>query len=192
MVVKRKPAGGTGFDEHLATIDLLVDEHRAVLYGLKMAGDRVSDLEALFNLQRVYSEWTQSSVDSLAEKQRDLQKLMDSLYEGAKQHFRFEEKSLPPLLGETTMRALKKIHQMIQRQFRRVKSVLDVHFEGMNRGEILVCKSCIEEEIYNLCQMIDQHRSQEEILLQLLKGLLEAARGKRGRASKPARRNGKE
>ncbi len=183
---KEKPAAQTGIAGHLATIDLLIDEHRAVLYGLKLAGERVSDLEALFNLQTVYSEWTRSSVDSLAEKQKSLAEFMDSLYEGAKHHFRYEEEHLSPLLGEAVMQALVRTHERIRRQFRRAKSILAVRLDETNPDNLLCHKACIEEAVYDLCQMIDQHRTQEELLLQILKGMLEVSRNGRRHPVKSA------
>lgn len=167
---------------HLATIDLLIDEHRAVLYGLKLAGQRVSDLEALFNLQACYSEWTQGSIETLIERQKRVEETVVTLQEGMRNHFRFEEKNLRPLLGEASLQALSRIHRRLERQLQRTRAVLAITFNGMGIGEKMAHKSRVEKAVYDLCQMIDQHRTQEEILLHILKGMLEVAN------TRPARR----
>ncbi|MBI2851836.1 MAG: hypothetical protein HYX84_01855 [Chloroflexi bacterium] len=175
MISKQRSSGEKGIAGHLATIDLLIDEHRAVLYGLKLAGERMSDLEALFNLQRIYSEWTESSVETLIDRQKRLEETITSLYDGMKNHFRFEEENLRPLLGEAILQALSKIHRKIQRHLLRTRSALALLFDGMNNEEKIAHKLRMEKSVYDLCQLIDQHRTQEEILLHVLKGMLEAA-----------------
>lgn len=186
MISRRGVTGGAAIAGHLATIDLLIDEHRSVLYGLKMAGDRVSDLEALFSLQACYSDWTHESLETLVAKQKRLEETVGVLCEGMKNHFRFEERNLRPLLGEASIQALSKIHRRIQRQLQNTRSALAIPFDGMGNEQKMAHKLRIQQAVYDLCQVIDRHRSQEEILLHVLKAMLEVAGSKPRRTRQPA------
>src|SRR4030042_2580336 len=81
----------------LAVITRIISEHHAIREHVKLAGDTVNDIEALFTLQRTQSGWSQTSITALIEKQNRLLQTISFLEQGLKNHFGFEEKALPSL-----------------------------------------------------------------------------------------------
>ncbi len=56
----------------LVVIDQVIAEHRNIREHVKLVGDRINDVEAMFSLQRVDSTWAQSSIEMLLVKQKQL------------------------------------------------------------------------------------------------------------------------
>ena len=92
--------------DNLAIIKRVIEEHLTIRGHVKLVGDSVTDLEALFALQKARPNWVLSQLEALSERQKKLQQTLSFLDEGLKNHFGFEEKVLPPLFGELLMRAL--------------------------------------------------------------------------------------
>ena len=100
--------------DNLAIIKGTIAEHRNIRGHVKLLGDTVADLEALFTLETERLEWTVGSPEVMSEKHRELQQKLSFLDEGLKNHFAFEGKALPPLLGELPMRGLILEHREIK------------------------------------------------------------------------------
>ncbi len=92
--------------DNLAIINRIIEEHHTIRSHMKLVGDSINDLEALFSLQKVHSGWTQSSIDALNKNQEKLQQTLSALDEGLKNNFGFEERTLPRFLGTILMQAL--------------------------------------------------------------------------------------
>lgn len=160
--------------DNLAIINNVIEAHRTIRRHIKLVGESVNDLEALSTLQNVYSDWTQSSMEALAESQKKLQQTISFLDEGLKNHFGFEEKALPPLFGELLMRALLFEHQGIRSKLSEAKSmVADVRLEGLKQEELLTKRSHIQQLISDLCQVVEEHATREELILGMIKRALE-------------------
>ena len=160
--------------DNLTVISRVIDEHHSIKGSIKLVGESVGDLEALFSLQKVYAGWTQSSIEMLAEKQKKLQQTLSFLDEGIKNHFAFEEKALTPLFGELLMRALIFEHREMGKEISEAKSmVADTRLEGLSREELLSQKSHIQQVVSGICQMIVEHATHEETILKMIKRALE-------------------
>ncbi|MBI2851837.1 MAG: hypothetical protein HYX84_01860 [Chloroflexi bacterium] len=160
--------------DYLGIINAVIAQHHALLGQVKLAEGRTNDLEALFNLQRAYAHWTQSSIETLLEKQSRLEEIRTLLHDGLERHFGFEEKYLPPLLGEFLMKSIINTHRAIMEQFRQAKPVLTApRLQEMKQEELLLYKLNVEQVVSQLCQAIEQHLATEEVLLGMLKGVLE-------------------
>jgi len=160
--------------DNLAIINKVIEEHRAIRGHVKLVGDSVSDIEALFSLRKAHSAWSQSSLEMLSEKQRQLQQAMSFLDEGLKNHFSFEEKALPPLLGELLMRALVLQHREIRAEMGKAKTmVADTELGGLSRQELLSKRSQIQQRISHICQVVEEHAASEETILKMMREALQ-------------------
>ena len=158
----------------LAVITRVIAEHHTIRGHVKLAGDAVNDIEALFTLQRTQSGWSQTSITGLIDKQRQLLQTLNFLEEGLKNHFGFEEKALPPLFGDLLMKALLYAHRQISKQIDGVKtSLANVKLEGLDQHELLSKRSVIQQDINNLLQAVEEHAHHEEIILNMIKKALE-------------------
>jgi hypothetical protein len=158
----------------LAVITRVISEHHAIREHIKLAGDTINDIEAIITIQRAYAEWSQSSIAALAEKQSRMQQAISFLEQGLKNHFAFEERALPPLFGNLLMKAILHEHHEILRKIESAKTILsDIKLEGLEQRELLSKKSQIQETISSICQAIEEHAHHEEIVLTMMKKVLE-------------------
>ncbi len=160
--------------DNLTLIRKVFEAHRKVSQNIKLVGDSVNDMEAIFSLQGIYSGLTQSSATAVAERQKKLQQVVSFLDEGLKTHFGFEIKYLPPLLGEWLSRALAIEHQLILNDINQTKILLaDINSEGLKQEQLLAYKSQLQQAVSDLGQVIQEHMSNEETVLRMIQKALE-------------------
>jgi len=165
--------------DNLSVIKSIIEAHHTVKGHLKLVGESETDLEAMFSLQKAHAEWSLSSMEALAENQKKLQQNLSALDEGLKNHFRLEQKSLPPLLGELVMLALTLDHQEIGKLIGRARSVVaETRLEGLNQEKLLSKKSEIQQLISNILQMVEEHAAKEETVLKMVQKALESKQSK--------------
>jgi hypothetical protein len=158
----------------LAVIAKVISEHRAIRGHIKLAGDTVNDIEALFTLQRTQSGWSQTSITALIEKRDQLLQTISFLEEGLQNHFSFEEEALPPLFGKLLMKAILHEHHEISGQIGSAKKNLaTIKLEGLDQRELLSKRSVIQQNINSLCQTVEEHAQHEETILNMMKKALE-------------------
>lgn len=158
----------------LATITKIVSEHHAIRGHIKLAGDTVNDMEALFALQRTQSGWGQTSINALVEKRDRLLQAVNFLEEGLRNHFDFEEKALPPLVGELLMKAVLHEHHRISGQVGSAKAILaSIEVQRSDERELSQNKAAMQQSIDSLRQTIEEHAQHEEVILTMMKKVLE-------------------
>ncbi len=161
-------------EDNLAIINRIITWHQTIREHTKLVGESVSDREALMALEREHSDWIPGRVEILAEKQKNLQRAMSFLDDGLKNHFAYEEKVLPPLLGKLFMRALILDHREILKEINEDKGVVtDTKPEGLSREELLFKESQMQQMIDNLSQLVEEHCIKEETILEMLRRALE-------------------
>jgi hypothetical protein len=161
--------------DNLAIVNRAIEEHHTIRGHVKLVGDSVSDLEALFSLQKARPDWILSSPEALSEKKNKLLQTLSTLDEGLKNHFSFEDKLFPPLFGELLMQALKIEHHGIKNQIEEAKSlVAKIKLEGLSQKELLSKKAQIQQKVEGILQSVEEHASKEETILKMLKKALEA------------------
>ncbi|MFW6105640.1 MAG: hemerythrin domain-containing protein [Chloroflexota bacterium] len=160
--------------DNLAVVTRVITEHHAIRKHVKLAGDTVNDIEALFALQKTQSGWSQTSIMALIEKQDQLLKAISFLEQGLKNHFGFEEEALLPLLGGLLAKAILREHNQISRQINEAKTaVASMKLEGLEQHELLSKKSVIQQDINSLRQTVEEHAQHEEVVLNMMKKALE-------------------
>ena len=160
----------------LRVIEEAIAEHHSIRENLKHAGDSVTDIEALFTLNQAYARWSQSSVRELKDKQGQLFKAVASLEQGLKRHFGFEEKELPPLLGEVLMKTIVSEHVEIAGLIDRAKASLAEGVpEGLSQPQMLARKAEIQANIHHIIEAVEEHAKHEEIILVMIKKALEGS-----------------
>lgn len=159
---------------NLAVVTRVISEHHAIRGHVKLAGDTVNDIEALFALQKTQSGWSQTSIVALTEKQAQLLQAISFLEQGLKNHFDFEEEALLPLLGELLAKAIHREHNQISRQINSAKTTLtSMKLEALEQHELLLKKSIIQQDINSLRQTVEKHAQHEEVILNIMKEALE-------------------
>lgn len=158
----------------LEVIRHIIEVHHTLRKHVKLVGESVSDLEALFSLRGQYAGWTQSSLEKIVEQRDKLQQTLNFLEEGLRNHFAYEEKTLPDILGETMMKGLMVEHNGVRQEVAAAKSVVfGTKLEGMSRDEIILQKSLFQQAIDNLSSRVEKHASREEIVLDMAREALE-------------------
>jgi len=160
--------------DNLAIISRLKDEHQSLRRHVKLVGDSISDQEALSSLKRERADWIPGRLDILAEKQKRLQKALSFLDEGLRNHFAFEEKVLPPLLGELFVRALILDHREIIKEIDEAKSkAANIKLEGLSREELVSEESSIQQVIDSISHLVEDHATREEVILEMVERALQ-------------------
>ena len=159
--------------DNLTIVNRALEEHHTIRGHVKLVGDSISDLEALFSLQKARPVWILGSIEALTEKQDKLQQTISTLDEGLKNHFNFEEKVLPPLFGKFLMQALILDHREIKKRIDEIKSLLDTsNLEGLSQKELLSRKTRIQQKVEDILQLVEEHAGKEETILKMLQKAL--------------------
>ena len=158
---------------NLEIVNQIIGFHHKIRDEVRAMGESVTDMEAFFGLRQTYSGWTQSSVESLQEKQQKMKETVAVLGEGLHLHFNQEEKYLPLILGETLTRALHIRHRNIWEKFELIKAELDVTLAGKTRDDILAFKTRLQNMMNELAGMIEKHATEEDVVLGMAKAALE-------------------
>ena len=157
----------------LSIISKIIEWHQTIRTHVKLVGESITDREALSSLQKSRANWVPGQLEILAEKQKNLQRATSSLGDGLKNHFSYEEKVLPPLLGELFMRALILDHREIMREIGEAKKIVaNTRLEGLSREDLLARESEIHQVIDSMCQAVEEHSTREEIILEMLQRAL--------------------
>ena len=165
---------GASMLDDVAKINKIIEEHQTLRGHVKLVGDSLTDHEALAALERARYDWIPGQLGVLSERQKKLQRAVSFLEEGLRNHFAFEEKALPPLLGELLMDALAIEHREIKREIEKAKSIVtSTKLEGLSREELLSEEANIQQMISSLCHMVEEHANGEEIVLGMVQKALE-------------------
>ncbi|OGO30093.1 MAG: hypothetical protein A2Z29_07210 [Chloroflexi bacterium RBG_16_56_11] len=160
--------------EHLDTINKALTEHHEIRETVRLTGDSVTDVEALFVLRNAYTGWVQGNVQDLPARQGQLLHTLESVKNGLKRHWGFEEKAIEPLLGEPLMKAFLYEHGEIVRQIdNAIKVLTGTKLDGMERQELLGKKAMIQDAINRALQSIDEHSNHEDLIFKMIKKALD-------------------
>ncbi len=125
-------------------------------------------------MERARADWVPGQPEIQAEMQAKLHQAITAMGDGLKNHFDYEEKVLPPLLGELFMRALILDHRKIMKEIDEDKVIVgETKLEGLSREDLLSAESRIQQAISSLCQLSEEHLTREEIMLEMLQRALE-------------------
>ncbi len=161
--------------DNLTLINLVIDAHNTIRNNIKLVGSSVTDLEAIFSLQKADAGWSLGSFEKLTESQGRLLQTLSALEEGLKNHFGMEERGLPPILGETIMLALVLDHKEISGLIDKAKSmVLNTNFERMGQEETLIAKTRIQQSVTEILWKVEDHARKEEMVLKMAQKALES------------------
>ena len=161
--------------DSLKIVRELIEAHRTIRAQVREASDLITDLDAVFGLQKAYSGWTLSSIEALSERQKNLQQTIDRFEEGLRNHFAVEEKDLAPLLGEVLMKALALEHGEIASQINEARTlVTNMRLEGLTQEEALSRKSQVQKVVSETFHLVEQHAARENTLLKMIESALEA------------------
>jgi hypothetical protein len=93
---------------------------------------------------------------------------------GLKKHFGFEEEHLPPVFGETLMKALILEHEDIRGRLASCGTSIVLDIKGMPQEKLLAHRSSIQQAVSDLIQSIEAHASKEDTILHMMEKALEA------------------
>ena len=171
-------------DDKLDTIKQVIKWHKTIRGHIKLVGDSISDQEALVTLLIKRADWLPEQLEDLEEKRANLQQTMSYLDEGLRNHFEFEEKELPSVLGELFFQALHLEHQEIIGAIEKAKvAVSDTRFKGVNKDAMAARAAEVKDVIDDIGKMIEEHAVKEEVLLGMLKKTLQQQNKQSGKNS---------
>jgi len=155
--------------EHLASIKRVTDEHHTIRRHLRLAGDSIPDKQALVVLEKAQVELAPDQTGLPSEKQATIQQALSALDDGLQNHFRHEEESLKPLLGELLMQALVLEHQEIAKTISKAIEILGgIQQGGLSPRQQMARELDLYQAIDDVRLMVDDHASREETILDMV------------------------
>lgn len=152
--------------DKLEIIRKILEEHVSFRENIKVAGDSVSDPEALTSLMHARNDWMPGKPGDTPAKQEHLHGTLRYLEEGLRNHFALEEELLPPILGGVLMRGLMLDHRSISAEIEKAISTIGaIQLEGLSRDRLLSAQAQVKQLIGNIGQIVERHASDEEALL---------------------------
>ena len=158
----------------LEIITRIISEHLKITSHIKLSEDTMNDIDAIFALEKTKykAAWSATSVTKLIEKRGQLLQTINLLEDGLKNHFSYEEKSLPLVFGELLIRPILHEHQEILAQIENAKTTL-IDLEKMDQDELFSKRTVVQQAINKLCQTVKDHAHHEETALNMMKKVLE-------------------
>ena len=158
----------------LELINKAIEEHHTIRSHIKLTGESVNDIDALFKLQKAQADWALISIEHLTEMKEKLLQTLSHLNEGLQNHFRFEEQYLAPFFGKYVFSALEIDHAEIVGEIEKAKlAIMGIAEKELKREELLSKKAYLQNAINVLAQLIQEHAHKEETILQMVKKALE-------------------
>jgi len=159
-------------DDH-KVIERLLDQHRTVEGHAKRVRGSLADPDARASLEKAHLDWTPGQFGSLEEKREKLREELATLEAGLKEHFRFEEESLPSLLGELLVRAFALQHREILKEIEESRAMLaEAKLEGLKREDLLVQETRVQQRIGVVLRLVEEHAANEELILGMIRTAL--------------------
>ncbi len=161
--------------DNLAIIRHIIEEHQTIRRHIKLVGDATSDKEALAVLEKTHADLIPGQLEVMSEKLNKLQQTMSLLDEGLKNHFAFEEKALPPLLGELVMQGLVIQHREVLTEIDRDRATLQgIKLDKLNREALLSEDSGMQQIVNSVYVRVEKHTNDEEVILDMVQRALES------------------
>ena len=159
--------------DDLAVIRRAIEEHHRIRGNVRLAGEAVNDMEALFSLQQAHAAWGQGSIKELTEAVARLQQTIAGLGQGLNAHFGFEEQYLPPVLGTNLMKAIVLEHDEIRQKLSECAASVSADLGGQPQEKLLSFRSLVQQVVSDLSNSIESHASREEVVFRMLERALE-------------------
>ncbi len=158
----------------LEIIDEVIREHRHISEDIGVLNRGVPDERARDSLESVQAELIPGRSRSLRELKDKLTADLDRLNTGLDKHFTYEEEALPELLGPLMMRALEVQHRQISREIAETRAIVeDIEADVTDREQHLREEMRIRNGIIGLTQLVENHATTEEKILDMLKQALQ-------------------
>jgi hypothetical protein len=159
--------------DDLAVVRKAIEEHHKVRSNIRLVGEAMNDMEAVFGLQQANADWSQGSVQGLSETVDRMQRTINGLSAGLKNHFGFEELYLPPVFGNNLMKALLLEHGEVRQKLDECAGSIVTDVRGLPQGTLLTFRSTVQRLVADLGNAIENHTSREEIVLRMLERALD-------------------
>jgi hypothetical protein len=158
----------------LEVINSVISQHAKVTEYVKLTGDKMNDIDAVFNIQRAAykAAWSASSVTEMIEKRDQMQQTINVMEDGLKKHFSYEEKVLPLVFGELLMDDILKAHNEIQKRIEKVKTSLKT-LEGLKPDALYAKRTELVDSVNDLRTTVFDHARAEENILNIIKKVFE-------------------
>ena len=155
--------------DSVATINTVISEHHATRLHIRLAGDSISDEEAVATLKAARTDWIPGRLAALGLRRRKLEQTLCYLREGLSNHFAAEETLLPLLLDQVLTRAIVLDHRRILESMdEALAAVADLDLQGPDRESLLAMDSKVQQLIDHVCHLIEDHATKEDIVLDMM------------------------
>lgn len=155
--------------DSVVTINTVISEHHATRLHVRLAGDSISDEEAVATLKGARTDWIPGRHAAPALRQRKLEQTLCYVGEGLRNHFATEEAMLPLLLDQVLTRAIELDHRRIlDRMDETLAAVADLDLQAPDRESLLETESKVQQWIDHVCHLIEDHATKEDIVLDMM------------------------
>jgi hemerythrin len=160
--------------EALEVIESIIAQHSKVTDDLNQTGKKANDVAAIFGVQKaaVKVVWSATSAKKLLEKRDELQEIVGVLEDGLRKHFTYEEKVMPLIMGELTLKGILDAHSEIYKKIENIKTLL-AGLEGDDQEALTAAQSELIQGINDLSETVKNHAKSEETTLNMLKQVFE-------------------
>ena len=153
----------------LATITRVISQHHETMLHVRLAGDSISDEEAVRALREASADWIPGRQRAPVDRQAKLQQTLCYVEEGLKNHFAAEETILPLLMDDMLVRALLLDHRRVADKLAAARSTIrDMRLEGLDREGLLCKEAQTRQLVDHLCHLIEDHTTKEDIVLDMV------------------------
>ncbi|MFC1924449.1 hemerythrin domain-containing protein [Chloroflexota bacterium] len=156
-------------------INHIIEEHTIIGGRSGIIGEEINDLEAIEDLKLLSNSFSGTDEVVLSNKLKELKETMNYFIDSLRKHFEDEEQLFPELLGEPLARAIAKEHQQITGDITGLIAIGDNRgLDQLSHQRSPAIVMYIFQRIQTLRQMVKDHASREDVILQMiLKGLQE-------------------
>jgi urease gamma subunit len=158
----------------LGVIKNIISQHSKVTEHVKLTGEKMNDIDAVFSVQRAAYKvaWSASSVTELLEKRDQLLQTVNIMEDGLKKHFNYEEEVLPLVIGELLMKDIVDAHNKILERIENAKTCLE-NLGGLKQDELLSKRTELIQSVNDLRTTVVDHAQSEEKILDMIKKVFE-------------------
>jgi hypothetical protein len=151
----------------LEIIEKVISQHYKITEAIKTTGERMNDVDAIFNVQVAAYKTAQSAFSEadLLRRKDELLKSLGVLGDGLNNHFAYEEKVFPLLFGNLLLKELLHDHSDIIGRIENARKTL-ANLEKLTKEEMQTRRLDLIQSVNDLRNLVVGHAHYEEKVLE--------------------------
>jgi len=149
--------------DELIVIERIMHEHEAIRGHMNQVYNMMNEWEE--TCPEESAELNSQELHFWSDKQNNLKQTINYLEDGLRNHHEQEDEKMPSLVGSPLMEALRIEHYEMIKQLGEINFIL----LNVNAQGLVANGSYLKMIIDNMCQLVNSHCCNEDVILQLLK-----------------------